>query len=581
MKKLYLIIVVLLFAGGCAPKLITEKNINNFDFIVAQADNDYTLKMSELYNSLYNSTILQNGGVLDTLFLKHIVDSILCDTLTGFVADDVNLPEHYEYYRVYKLLYNEFLIRSYFDEKVFKTIELDSLKIVDFYNSRPDLFSLDEMVKIYQILISEKGLKYGPDSINYNHLNEEELTKATEDHVFKIREMLTDSLTFYDSAKKYSHDTISGKNGGFVGWVKRGYYVDPFDSVAFSLRDNEISMPYKDKGGWHILYCAEYIPEGMHELNEPLYKSAKETYINVNANEIGGKLVDSLFKHIEVTYNDPIMDSNLYLVDKQEWLAIVNGTDTIDCNESRAAELAARKEYKVENTNAEMKKRMIKQLVERYKIVQAAREEGIEKLDYVTEKQKELYHKYQRSVIEKDRYDPSWSPDDSLIEKYYNDHQQDFLIEKPLNVQHIIVQDSLFGEFLRDQAMSGIDFLDLAKENYPGDENIRLELANLGQIGPGDVPDEFYQMALTVPLGEISHPVKTKYGYHIIKVVERQDNQTVDQARSKIINVLVKQHRQDVFMAYRDSVYQRYHVEFPNKLYPVHLKPTSFRDFEK
>ena len=76
-----------------------------------------------------------------------------------------------------------------------------------------------------------------------------------------------------------------------------------------------------------------------------------------------------------------------------------------------------------------------------------------------------------------------------MVEQYYQAHLDEFSPEKPLVVQHIIVQDSLFGDFIRSQAMSGYDFLDLAKEYYPGDEDVRAELADLGEIGRGDVPE--------------------------------------------------------------------------------------------
>jgi len=69
----------------------------------------------------------------------------------------------------------------------------------------------------------------------------------------------------------------------------------------------------------------------------------------------------------------------------------------------------------------------------------------------------------------------------------YEYNIDDYTFEKPLTVQHIIVDDSVTGEFIRDQANSGVDFLDLAETFYPGEPSLRRELAQLGKIGPNDV----------------------------------------------------------------------------------------------
>jgi hypothetical protein len=180
-------------------------------------------------------------------------------------------------------------------------------------------------------------------------------------------------------------------------------------------------------------------------------------------------------------------------------------------------------------------------------------------------------------VYEADRYDQAWRPDDSLVRRYYDEHIDRFTIEKPLEIQHIIAEDSSFAEFLRDQAMAGVDFLELAREYYPGEPEIRAELANLGRVGPGEVPDALYNAALLTPVGDVSHPVKTEFGYHIVKVVSRQDAIGFSRASMEIVPILRRQHAQVVFGQYRDRLYDRFRVEFPGKLRPLHFKPLEYR----
>ena len=82
---------------------------------------------------------------------------------------------------------------------------------------------------------------------------------------------------------------------------------------------------------------------------------------------------------------------------------------------------------------------------------------------------------------------------------------------------------------------------------------------------------------MTVP-GEVSYPVKTEYGYHIIKVVRHHRSLTVDLARLSILETLKQLHQAEIFNNYRENLFERYHVQFPGKLHPVHLKPRSLRN---
>jgi parvulin-like peptidyl-prolyl isomerase len=144
-------------------------------------------------------------------------------------------------------------------------------------------------------------------------------------------------------------------------------------------------------------------------------------------------------------------------------------------------------------------------------------------------------------------------------------------------VQHILCEDSVFCEFIRDQAMSGIDFMELARQYYPGDPEMRESLANLGEIGPDDVEPEFYRAAFGSAENQITRPIKTRYGYHIIKVLEHYIPVERQQLKIQITPVLKKQHAEEIETAFRDEMYSRYNVRFSRKLYDVHLKPLAYR----
>jgi len=88
--------------------------------------------------------------------------------------------------------------------------------------------------------------------------------------------------------------------------------------------------------------------------------------------------------------------------------------------------------------------------------------------------------------------------------------------------------------------------MEMVDKYYPGDPDIRRAAANLGEIGPNDMPESFYRAALYTPVGSISHPVKTQYGYHLIKVLDRAYSREFAQAKAEIRPILLRQHEREI-----------------------------------
>jgi len=79
---------------------------------------------------------------------------------------------------------------------------------------------------------------------------------------------------------------------------------------------------------------------------------------------------------------------------------------------------------------------------------------------------------------------------------------------------------------LRDRILAGEDFAALAKA-YSDDTTSAVNGGDLGWFGRGRMVPAFEEAAFSLPVGEVSEPVKTEYGYHLIEVLEK------DAARAK------------------------------------------------
>jgi len=76
---------------------------------------------------------------------------------------------------------------------------------------------------------------------------------------------------------------------------------------------------------------------------------------------------------------------------------------------------------------------------------------------------------------------------------------------------------------LAERAKGGEDFAKLAEE-YSNDPSAKKNKGDLGFFTWGKMVPEFQEVAFTLQAGEISDPVRTQYGYHVIKVEARRDN---------------------------------------------------------
>jgi peptidyl-prolyl cis-trans isomerase SurA len=81
--------------------------------------------------------------------------------------------------------------------------------------------------------------------------------EATKNKLLDLRTRILTGEDFATLAKKNSDDPSVLSNGGDMGWVGRGQMVPEFEAMAFKLKPNEISMPFKTDFGFHILQLVE------------------------------------------------------------------------------------------------------------------------------------------------------------------------------------------------------------------------------------------------------------------------------------------------------------------------------------
>lgn len=147
-----------------------------------------------------------------------------------------------------------------------------------------------------------------------------------------------------------------------------------------------------------------------------------------------------------------------------------------------------------------------------------------------------------------------------IKEKYqeFIDTQQN---QKEYKVSHILVKTEAEAIDIKNKLDKGADFATLAKE-YSLDNN-KEQGGSMNYFTAGQMVAAFEDATIKLKVGEVSSPVKTDFGYHLIKLedVRKLQVQTLEQMRSKITDEISNQALQD----YIDQLKIKNKVEFFNQ----------------
>ncbi|MHB1021075.1 MAG: peptidylprolyl isomerase [Acidobacteriaceae bacterium] len=122
---------------------------------------------------------------------------------------------------------------------------------------------------------------------------------------------------------------------------------------------------------------------------------------------------------------------------------------------------------------------------------------------------------------------------DAEMEAYYNQHKDQYTVKDQVKVSHILIAvpagasaavdaaAKAKAEGILKQIRGGANFADLAKK-YSDDPGSKAQGGELGYIQHGATVPEFDKTAFSLKPGQVSDVIKTQFGYHILKVEDRQ-----------------------------------------------------------
>ena len=135
----------------------------------------------------------------------------------------------------------------------------------------------------------------------------------------------------------------------------------------------------------------------------------------------------------------------------------------------------------------------------------------------------------------------------SEVERAYNNNMEQYTTPEQVRASHVLLKTEgkddaavkAKAEDVLKQARGGADFAELAKK-YSEDEGSAKNGGDLDYFGRGRMVPEFDQTVFAMQPGQISDLVKTQYGYHIIKLVDKKTATTrsLQEVRQQIVDQL-------------------------------------------
>lgn len=234
-------------------------------------------------------------------------------------------------------------------------------------------------------------------------------------------------------------------------------------------------------------------------------------------------------------------------------LAEVNGTKitTGDFN----TELEMLPPYlKPMSATAEGKRKLLENMVLRELILQQAKKDGVDSSPEVAQKLEDLKKRVVVEAYLKKKVEDQSTLSDEEIKKFYEQNKEKFRSGEQVRASHILVKTEKEAQDLLARIKAGDKFEELAQKHSLDAANTKG--GDLGWFSKGAMLPAFEKTAFGMKEGEIAGPIKTQYGYHIIKLTGKRPAglRTYDEVKEQLKAALLPQKQQEVLQKLEEDL---------------------------
>ena len=231
------------------------------------------------------------------------------------------------------------------------------------------------------------------------------------------------------------------------------------------------------------------------------------------------------------------------------------GKDMITENEF-SREVARVPEWARPQFNGEEgKDKFLDELIKRELIYQHAKDMKLDRdKEYVT-KVEDFEKMTLVSMVLKKEVEEKAFVDDAEVKAFFDQNEDKFTIGTELRASHILLETEDEAAQVHDRIKKGEDFATLAKE-LSRDKGSAEKGGDLGFFGRGKMVPEFERAAAALKPGEVSEPLRTRFGYHIIKLtdIKKGEPANFEQSKESIRRQLLAEKRKNLFDSFVEKL---------------------------
>jgi len=206
--------------------------------------------------------------------------------------------------------------------------------------------------------------------------------------------------------------------------------------------------------------------------------------------------------------------------------------------------------------------RFVDELVKKEMLYQEAKKKGFESNPEYQKKLEEFKKLTLISMMLEKEIEGKAKVTDKDVKDYYEKHKAELTTNNQIKASHILVKTEDEAKKIVDQLKKGGDFAKIAKEKSI-DTGSAKNGGDLGFFSRGQMVPEFETAAFSLKEGEIGGPVKTQFGYHVIKVTGKKEGKVVDFEKVKdlLTQKVAAEKQKEAFDAYLEGLKKSYTVE--------------------
>ena len=151
---------------------------------------------------------------------------------------------------------------------------------------------------------------------------------------------------------------------------------------------------------------------------------------------------------------------------------------------------------------------------------------------------------------------------DEELATYFEENKTTYEQTEQVEASHILVADEATAKEVINKLNEGSDFAELASE-YSTDTSSSTDGGSLGYFGAGEMVEEFEKVAFEMEIDDISDPVESEYGFHIIKVTGKQDAKEAvfEDVKEDVYDNLLEMRIQEEYSTWLTEKYTEYDID--------------------